>query len=541
MKPFLKKMCYRRAILFLLAAVVAVAGLTRPLIAGDAREQKDPITHKVSVDVMLVPIFARGADGEPVFDLKKKDFELYANGTLFNIDEFIKFDFEHWEQTLEEVKTKSEETAEQPKQPSRAVFIIIDSVFNRVPSFRRSKQIAIDIINSGSPDDMFIILENTAAGGPRHIAGPDTSKEEIIKEIKKLRLPSNKWDRNLHLTREWNILADTNMYDPAFVAASMENLTRKDKYLEQMAYKNQAHHFARFLARFKYVLRTITRPKVVFLVSEGIARAAFKTLEKPEVVEAYGRFHSALTVDEKTVAEQNEFRDQRLFKDLQQVVEAINQGGSVLYTINPGKFEHDDEASGAMSLRFLAHESGGEYIAGSDVNKVVKNVKRTTAAYYELVFTPTADLGHQDIDIEVKCKRPGVTVNTFKKTERARPYFKMEPVEKKLFAFNMVTGGSWSRLMGKVVRIQYRGLRNEKVGDEIATMIEIPLPGKMKDRNLDIFAIQLNRETKKANIEFLTYKAKDRVNLIVKKRPETMEFFVIIEPVFAYCIYNQIK
>ena len=540
MKLCLKKLCYYRTTLILFAAVVAVAGLTRPLTAGDARDQKDPITHKISVDVMLIPIFARGADGKPVFDLKKEDFELYANGTLFNIDEFIKFDFEHLEQSLEEVKTKPGKTVKESKQPSRAVFIIIDSVFNSVPSYRRSKQIAIDIINNGSPEDMFIVLENTAAGGPRHIAGPDTGKEEIIKEIKKLRLPSNKWDRNLYLTREWNILADTNMYDPAFVAASMENLTRKNKFFEQMAYRNQAHHFARFLARFKYVLRTITRPKIVFLVSEGIARAAFKTLEEPEFVEAYGKFYSALTVDEKTVEDQNEFRDQRLFKDLQHVVEAINQGGSVLYTINPGKFEQDDEASGAMSLRYLAHESGGEYIAGSDVNKVVRKVKRTTAAYYELVFIPTADLGHEDIDINIKCKRPGITVNTFKKTERTRPYFKMEPVEKKLFAFNMVTGGSWSRLMGKVVRIRFQTLRNEKVGDEIATMIEIPLPEKMKGHNLDIFAIQLNRETKKANIELVNYKAKDRVNLIVKKKPETIEFFVIIEPVFAYCVYNRI-
>lgn len=534
MKLFLKVMSYCWVTLILAAALIA---LNQPLNARTAQEEeaKDHLTHKVSVDVMLVPIFARGADGEPVFDLRKEDFELYANGTLFNIDEFIKFDFEHREETVEEVET--EKTV---KPPSRVVFIIIDSVFNRVPSFRRSKQIAIDIINNGSPEDMFIILENTAGGGPRHIAGPDTAKEKLIAEIKKLRLPSNKWDRNLHLTREWNILADSNMYDPVFVAASMENLTRKNKFLEQMAYKNQAHHFARFLARFKYVLKTITRPKLVFLISEGIARAAFKTLDEPKVVEAYGKFYSNLTVGEKGVDDQNEFRDQRLFKDLQQVVAAINKGGSVLYTINPGKFEHDDEASGSMSLRYLAHESGGEYIAGSNVKKVVKSVKRTTAAYYELVFTPSADLGGRDIDIEVKCKREGVTVNTFKKTERARPYYKMEPVEKKLFAFNMVTGGSWSRLMGKVVRIKYRSLRNEKVGDEVATMIEIPLPQKMKGRKLDIFAIQLNRKTKQANIEFVNHKAKDRVNMIVKKRPDTMEFFVIIEPVFAYCVYNQI-
>jgi VWFA-related protein len=511
-----------------------------PLIANEAVSQDDPVTHKVSVDVMLVPIFARGVNGEPVFDLKKEDFELYANGTQFNIDEFIRFDFGQLEEITEEETEVELPTKKRVKQPSRAVFIIIDSVFNSVQSFRRSKQIAIDLINEGSPDDMFIILENTAAGGPRHIAGPDSEKEKLIQEIKKLRLPSNKWDKNLHLTREWDILNDSNMYDPVFVAASMENLHRQNIFMDQMAYKNQAHHFSRFLARFKYALKTITRPKVLFLISEGIASAAFKTLESPEVVEAYGRFHSAFTVDEKGVDKQNEFRDQRLFKDLQQVVKAINEGGSVLYTVNPERFQHDSEASGEMSMRFLAQESGGEYIAGSDVHKIIKTLKKTTAAYYELVFSPSADLDAKEIDIEVKCKRKGVIINTFKKTERNHPYFKMEQVEKKLFALNMVTGGSWSRMMGKVVRIKYNRLRSEKIDDETVTMIEIPLPDKMKSRSLDIFAIKVDSETKKVNIELINHKAKDRVNLIVKQKPKTREFFVIIEPVFAYCIYNQL-
>lgn len=533
MKLLFKK-CWSCWLMLLLAAAVP------PLAANDAVSQDDPVTHKVSVDVMLVPIFARGSNGEPVFDLKKEDFELYANGTQFNIDEFLKFDFGQLEEITEEITEVKEPKQKPLRQPSRAVFIIIDSVFNSVPSFRRSKQIAIDLINGGSQDDMFIILENTAAGGPRHIVGPDSEKEKLIQEIKKLKLPSNKWDKDLHLTREWDVLTDSNMYDPVFVAASMENLYRQNKFNDQMAYKNQAHHFSRFLARFKYALKTITRPKVLFLISEGIASAAFKTLETPEVVEAYGRFHSTLTTDEKGVDKQNEFRDQRLFKDLQLVVKAINEGGSVLYTINPERFQHDSEASGEMSLRYLAQESGGEYIAGSDVKKVIKTIKKTTAAYYELVFSPTPDLDTKEIDIEIKCKRKGVIVNTFKKTERNRPYFKMEPVEKKLFALNMVTGGSWSRMMGKVVRIKYNRLRTEQIGDETATMIEIPLPDKMKSRTLDIFAVKLDSETKKVNIELISHKAKDRVNLIVKQKPSTKEFFVIIEPVFAYCVYNQL-
>ncbi|MCP5105426.1 MAG: hypothetical protein GY950_18705, partial [bacterium] len=370
MSSWFKQIIISRLLPVLTAAVFFFQPVTPLTASALEAAQQDPVTHKVSVDVMLVPVFVVGPDGNPVFDLKKEEFELYANGNPVDIAQFIQFDFQHTEEVVEEVKVKEEKKV--VPQPSRAVFIIIDSVFNSIHGYRRTKQIAIDIINNGSPEDMFIVLENKAAGGPRHLAGPDESRKSIIRKIQKLRLPSEKFDRNLHLTREWNIVADSNMYDPLYEAASFENLTNQTKYLEKLSYKNQARQFSRFLARFKYVLKTITRPKVVFLLSEGIAKAAFKTLQAPEVVEEYGRFHSSLLNAEKGVDQQNEFRDQHLFKDLQRVVQAINQGGSVLYTINPSKVLHDDEASGEMSLKYLARESGGRYIGGTDTKKVIK-------------------------------------------------------------------------------------------------------------------------------------------------------------------------
>lgn len=529
MSQLIKRMSISWGLLFLTAA------LCHPLMGFDAAQ--DPIKHKVSVDVMLVPVFVVGADGNPVFDLKKEDFEVYANGTHVKVTQFIPFDFRHQREVFEEVTVEDKKVSVQ--QPSRALFIIIDSVFNSVLGYRRAKKIAIDIINNGSPEDMFIVLENRAGGGPTLLAGPNESKKDMIKKINKLKLPSGKWDRNIHLTREWDIVADSQYYDPVHSMAGLENLKNKIKYTDKLAYKNQVHHFSRFLNQFKYALKTITRPKVVFLISEGIAKASFKTLTGPGEVESYGKFDSVLTKTEKRVMEENESREMRLFDDLQKIVKAMNEGGSVLYTINPGRFRHDEEASGEMSLKFLAHESGGQYIGGSDAKKIVKKVRKTTAAYYELAFAAIPDLG-KNVDIKVKCKREGVKINTFKQTERTKPYYRMEPVEKKLFALNMVTGGSWSRMMGKVVRIKYRMLRNEKSGNETFLMIEVPLPKKMKGRKLDMFLVQFEPKTEKVNIELLTQAVKERANFIIRKRENTKEFFVIIEPVFAYCIYNQV-
>lgn len=533
---FFKKMNSYRAFAILMAAVV-FCWLLIPVTASGNDAEQDTITHKVTVDVMLVPIFVVSPEGNPVFDLKKEDFELYANGTPIEISEFVQFNFEDRQEVSEEVTVKARDM--EVKQPERAIFIVIDSVFNSFFGYRRAKEIADDIIKNGSPGDMFIVMENRAGGGLRHIAGPDEDKNNIVKEIDKLKLPSGNWDRNLNLTREWNILADTNFYDPAEISAGLENLVNKNRFMEKNAYKNQVHHFSDFLVQFKYALKTITRPKVVFLISEGIDKAAFKILQEPEKVPEYDKSTSALTRGEEGAEKKKDFQDPRLFKDLQEVVKAMNEGGSVLYTINPGRIREDEEASGEMSLKFLANESGGQYIAGVDTTKIIKKVKTTTAAYYELAFAPTPEM-RKEIDIEVKCKRPGLKVNSFRKTERSKPYYRMDMVEKKLFALNTVTGGSWSRIVGKVVRIKYRSLRDEKQGGEIISLLEIPLPPKMKGRELDLFYVQIDPQTGKANIELLTQTLKDRANIIVRKRENKKDFFVIIEPVFTYCVYNQV-
>jgi hypothetical protein len=522
----------------LLAAVICFV----PVVLGadaDAGSgaQQDPITHEVSVDMMLVPIFITGPDGNPVFDLKKEDFEVKANGIPAQIAQFIQFNFQQQEEVVEEVTVDDKKI--KVKQTSRAVFIIIDSVFNGYFGYRRAKTIALDIVKTSSPEDMIIVMENKAGAGPRHIAGPDESRKSIVKKIGKMKLPTGKWDRNLHLSREWNPEADTDAFDVVHNAAALENLSNKAKYMEKLAYKNQVHQFSTFLSRFKYALKTIKRPKVVFLLSEGISRAAFKNLSEEPEAEQYGKFHSAFRKTEKRVNEKNESREMRLFMDLQKIVKAINEGGSILYTINPGRARHDEEAAGEMSMRYLANESGGQYIAGSNSKKIIKKLKKTTSAYYELAFLATPDMG-KTIDLKITCKRDGIKVNTFRRTERRKPYYRMDPVEKKLFALNMVTGGSWSRMVGKVVRIKYRKLRSDKTGPETATMIEVPLPNKMKGRELDLFCIRIDPKTKNVNVELLTRAVKDRANLIIKEQKDTNEFFVIIEPVFTYCVYNQV-
>ena len=523
-------------LVLLVPAVILFLGPTAPTVTADAEAQQDPIKHEVSVDVVLVPLFITGPDGNPVFDLKKEDFEVKANGIPAEISQFIQFNFQHQQEVTEKVAKPAKK--KEIKRPSRAVFIIIDSVFNGYFGYRRALDIAVDIVKASSPEDMILVMENRAGAGPKHVAGPDEDKGSIIKKIRKLKLPTGKWDKNLHLTRGWNPEADNDLFEMVHESPILEYLANKTKHMERLAYKNQIHQFSAFLTRIKYILKTIKRPKVVFLLSEGIAKAAFKDLFSPKA-RVKIMTGSTLVRTEKRYNEIPEDREMRLFVDLQKIVNAINEGGSVLYTINSGKGRHDEEASGEMSMRYLAHESGGSYVAGSDTKKIIKKLKKITAAYYELAFLVTPDMG-KAMDLEISCKRKGIKVNTFKHTERRKPYALMDEMEKKLFALNMVTGGSWSRLMGKVVRIKYNNLGEDKTGPENTSKIEVPLPAKMKDHELDLFSISIKPGSQEVNIQLITQEVKDKAQLVFKKQQNTNEYFVIIEPAFSLCVYNRI-
>lgn len=496
--------------------------------------RQEDITHKVSVDLMLLPVFVTQSDGSPVHGLVKEDFELSINGQPVPISHFLSYEFTHQVEVQEKVR-EAAPSVSRPQTPTRAIFIIIDSVFNDFFAFRRARELAVDIIRNGSPGDMYFVLENNAAGGPRYISGPENSHDETIKRINELKLPSSKWSKNVFLTREYNYEADSDTYDPVEVSGRLKALSNDTRQMEQEAYKNQALHFATFLSKFKYALKTITRPKVVFLLSEGIAASAFKNMNN----RTNETVNYSFGASEKNPTDDHSSTDVRLFSSLIKTIRAINEGGSVVYTVNPGRPKQDSETSGEMSLRFIAHESGGQYIAGKDTEKIITRIKDVTSAYYEIAFVPSPEMD-KNLDISLKSKRPGLTVSTFRQTERVKPYYRMEPMEKKLFALNMVTGGSWSRLMGKVVRVNYKKLRAEKSGDSTTSMIQVDIPPKMADKPLDIFVIRVDPITKKADIEFQPQTVKERANLIIKGSKNTSQFFVIIEPVFSYCIYNQL-
>jgi hypothetical protein len=483
-----------------------------------------------------------------VFDLKKEEMELYVNEIPYKIAHFKRIDFES--STIEKEKII-------PKENERVVFIILDSMFNSRTGFRRSKEIAADLVRAGKPGDYFIVFENNLYTGLKHIGGHGQSRKQLIKKIKKLSRPIERWATQLYSSRELSNNIDFSIItDARLETDAWESLRRLTLISERLRYKFQVQHFSRILSHFKYILKTISKPKLVFLISEGMSQGAFK-IDTKSVEEYMQRepidqappsaedlramqFKSIFYKDETQSAEESRVYSTFLFRYLNEIVKSINYGGSVLYTINPRRINDTNEEgkSGEMSLRYLASESGGKYFAGSNPGEIVKRIKKTTAAYYEMAFYTDPESG-QELQIDIKCKRKGTRIYTSNYAEGSRSYSEMDPIQKRMFALNVVSGGNWSRTLGKIRKVRHQKTRDEKSKKKNTFTLTVPLPNEMKNKKLEMFLIHMDTKTHRVKMDIIEKEAKDWIDLKIEPRKNKKQFFVIIEPSNTYCIYNK--
>lgn len=523
--------------------VTLVLGMTPfTLYSQEDNTDQEPLSYKISVNVKLLPVFALDKKGNPVFDLEKEEIELLVNGKPYDITYFKRYNFESSSIEKKEIV---------PEVKERVVFIILDTMFNSNKGYRYSKKIARDIVKEGKPGDRFVVFENNPIGGLKHIGGPDTPRKQLLRKIARLKRPLERWASQLYKSRSLTNNIDFSLVtDARLETIGWESLRTLELQSENLRYKYQVEHFSRILSDFQYILKTISKPKLVFLISEGMADGAFKKRLKGESTYVEGkanesdaelrasRFQSILLNNDTSVADENKVYSTILYKYLNSLVKSINYGGSVINTINPRRLNdiNDIGDSGEKSLRYLATESGGTYFSGTDSAEIAKRINKTTSAYYEMVFYTTPEDGRK-LQIDIRCKRKGVRLLTTNHAEGSRYYRDMDPVQKKMFAFNVATGGDWSRNTGKVMRIPYKKTINENI-KRIYT-IDVPLPNEMKNRKLDIFLIQRNPKTNRVDMRLINKDAKDWVKLNINDNNKREQFFVIIEPMHTYCIYNK--
>ena len=502
-----------------------------------------PLHYDVSVVVKVIPVFAVDSAGNPVYDLKQDELELFINDVSVKIADFRRFSFEDERIVERTIKRKvAPKPAPAQKRSDRVVFVIIDSIYNSHNGMKRSKKIAEGLLTKSPPGDTIILLLNTPAGGLKYLATCTNGNcKAALDLIHKIKMPHEKWSRDIFQSREYDNFTDFGLRDPGTSTKSLKDLQNQKLLQERWRYQNQVKSYTQSLAQLKYALSMISKPKIVYLISEGIAKGAFRA-DLSEKEGAWSKNYSSLLKDEKNAKDNSVPLNMRMYKYLLDVVKAINYGGSVLYTINPVRIKTDDENVGDMSLRTMAGESGGRHFAGSNIETVIQELKKNTAAYYELVFS-IKGVPEDGMRVHVECKRPGVVISTLNHSQREKPYVAMEPLKKKLFALDVVNGGNWSRIAGKVVHIplaSQKTVKDQKSGKVFARVSTL-VPKLMQGKALDIYSLWVDRKTGKAEIDVVNRVVGNSVTMQFLRRNHGESYVVMVEPKDVYCVYSQIK
>lgn len=522
-----------------LSRITAAAGMLLFFLGAFAFAQEQPeqdaIEHEVSVRRALVPIFAYDKKGNPVEDLKSEEIQLFVNGKLMKLTDMNRIRFN----SQEEVPVVNEKTGEITYEPKylqrRMVFIVLDSMYNSFYGLRKAKKLARELVENDKLGTEFVIMESTLYGGLRLMGGPEADIDKLKKYIGKVSKtsPDEREDdydvtiRNpaVRSTQNWNKLSDTS------------NRIHK---------KQQTKFYLDFLAQLKYSLQSITRPKLVVLLSEGFSETLF--------YEVNSEVNKSLNFDPEVL------------QRLNHLVEEINAGGSVVYTVFTGRLkayrkrinnstqgETEGEAAweelgftlddmdlpissltDIASLQTISGGTGGKHFEGS-TKEVVNKVQTMTSAYYELAFSPDKDAG-KSMRIKVKSTRKDVRIDSMVRIFTREEYKDMEKIQKKVFALNLLLGRQWAHVMATIDRVRFT-----QPGQEEAH-IRVDLPPSLQGRSLDIFMVSYDDNFQNPDVMLKKRKmTTDTVTINYKRYKNSKAlYFLIVEPNSTRCLYNRI-
>jgi VWFA-related protein len=479
-----------------------------PGVTGTGAQQEpghDALEYEVKVNVQMAPMFAVDKDGRPVYDLKQEDLELWVNGKPFEILYFNGFKIE----TAEESRVLRERRlpGKRLRAPDRLNFIIIDSLISNLNTLGPSRVIASRIIQKAPPGDAFVILESNQLDGFHYLAGPEKNKQKLVQAMADIE--TRYMTRRMYQKPLRNMADTTQGHNAAAIEEMMtlQFMAVKKERNERSKYQKDLLFFSKSLKQLKFALRSTPLPKTVFLISAG------------HVTGGMGR--NPVTY----------------LRFLEEAAKEVSRGGALFYLINP--LMQGDSQKGAQ-LKFMADAAGGKMISGKSIKEVVTQVKQSTAAYYEIAFSPKT-VSKKKYRIDVRCKRKGVALTTISHSEKERPYHRMKKTERKLFILNVVNRGFWSRTLARVKRVKYKMPVLAASGKKNNTRsIEVPIPMDMRKKTVHIYKLEVDAETSRAQLKLSKKQAAEKINLTIKLKTGKRHYFVIIEPTKALCIYNKV-
>ena len=434
------------------------------------------IHEEVIVRWWLVPVYATDKAGLPILNLLAEDLEIYIGGKKVDYFSLHKKRFEVTE--TQKPKGTPAQPVMEPTQ-KKMVFLIFDAAFSPYNLLAKAKSIARNVIAQSDRSASYILMSIEPFSGLHYIFGPTQDLKLLGKNMEKY-VSGKKADYLMKSSEidSSNIRSPSPGQSP--VHGYMGNRPRMvAERIDRLDKRRVAASFASSLMTMNLVLGVFRDfSKVVYLYSCGIPsgamvnRTAFPT-DSSDASAANWTWYVYFSPDMVS------------YDSLKLIGEYFNKSGALLFLVNPAgtRVSESDWDSGEQSLRILANESGGRYYEGAE-NDVAKEINRMEGGYYEISLPDKTDYEGQEMDFDVRSKRPDARIYTVRKLGRSKDYMDMTPLEQEVLVMNVLNEGPYARAKQKVLFVEAEA---QVEAGQVTCLL--PVPPELRGGEWDVFKV----------------------------------------------------
>ena len=430
------------------------------------------------------PVYATDKDGAPAAGLTGADLEVVLGGQ--SVQDFA--------------LTKG-------GAQNKLIFLVFDTSAMSSSLLSKSKKIAESCVSSADPRVRFVVMSIDPGAGLRPVCGPTTDKQSVSKNIAKS-IVSKSGSYFQSRSTEGSGILDA---QPDYQHRTPAPVARKEKDLDNRQDRQVATIILSSLRTLNAVLsRFPESDKIVHFYSSGIPTGA--TQDRTSI--------SAGTTDSGAPSLLENAAPDRVTYDLiKSSGQSFKKNGALVFAVDLGgtRIGEANAASGEQSLRMLVNESGGRYFKGSDKD-IIQSLSAIEQGYYELSLSVSQEIQDSGIVLEVRSKKPDITLSTVSVLGRARKFSEMAPQEKQGVILSILNNG----IVGDIgLNISTVPVEVAAAGDEALLTVQLP-PGPSPSE-WDIYKVwrdpakgsfQIEKEHVMSESPLLTFGMADRENML---------------------------
>ncbi|HEX4952373.1 MAG TPA: hypothetical protein VF017_03125 [Thermoanaerobaculia bacterium] len=406
------------------------------LIAGTAGGQEPALeserySETVQVELLTVPFYAVDANEDPVFDLEARELELWVDGRRVEVAAFDRYGAPVAPQRVEGSGAAAERLL--PPTTRRHVLMLFDLAFSTPRGVLNSRQAAEKLLAQLPDTDWIYLLTYHSQRGFEQKLGPvpadGAGRARVLELVGELRPNIER----LRLRADLPTIPEGSGKN-AQVLDNVYDAYIESHAVEQTQYATEARAQADALQVFATFVRQLHGPKLLLYFSQGLDSGIYN-----EGVQFRDRHAPVRGYYEPALQALAQSGAMPLFVNTDLLTDAGIDESTQFQIEGDANAYVNSISRGESTLQQMAEVSGGKVLAHVNTEVLADRVVDWTSAYYELGYYPSSPGAAEAV--EVRVKRPGVSVWTPKGGPGRRPFEELTVQERRFLITDLVFRG----------------------------------------------------------------------------------------------------